>query len=110
MRLYQDINSWDIDDWDAESLDTVDWKRLSWGAMARHLSTATRRFGERVRHRRNELQLSQEALADLAGLHWTFVGQVERGQRNLNLHNICKLAKALKTDPGTLVEGLKPPS
>jgi transcriptional regulator with XRE-family HTH domain len=77
--------------------------------MASPLSPATRRFGERVRARRNELGLSQEALADVAGLHWTFVGQVERGQRNLNLHNICKLAKALRIDPARLVEGLKPP-
>lgn len=77
--------------------------------MATPLSPATKRFGQRVRARRNELGLSQEALADVAGLHWTFVGQVERGQRNLNLHNICKLAKALEMDPGTLTEGLKPP-
>jgi transcriptional regulator with XRE-family HTH domain len=78
--------------------------------MATPLSTATRKFGERVRSRRNDLGLSQEALADVAGLHWTFVGQVERGQRNLNLHNICKLAKALRVDPSQLVEGLKPPA
>ena len=77
--------------------------------MATPLSPATRKFGERVRDRRHELGLSQEALADVASLHWTFVGQVERGQRNLSLHNICKLAKALRIDPGSLVEGLKPP-
>jgi transcriptional regulator with XRE-family HTH domain len=73
------------------------------------LSTATRAFGQRVRSRRHELELSQEALAANAGLHWTFVGQVERGRRNLTLHNILKLAAALKIDPGDLVHGLKPP-
>jgi transcriptional regulator with XRE-family HTH domain len=52
------------------------------------------------------LGYSQEKLADEAGLHWTFVGQVERGQRNLTLHNIVKLATALRIDPGGLVRGL----
>lgn len=78
--------------------------------MATALSSATKKFGARVRSRRHELGLSQEALADVAGLHWTFVGQVERGQRNLSLHNICKLAKALQIDPAELVQGLKPPA
>jgi transcriptional regulator with XRE-family HTH domain len=73
------------------------------------LSRALQTFGERVRARRNELGLSQESLADVAGLHWTFVGQVERGRRNLSLHNLLKLAEALEIDPGKLVEGLAPP-
>lgn len=71
------------------------------------LSSATQAFGQRVRSRRTEQGLSQEGLADLAGLHWTFVGQVERGQRNLSLHNILKLAGALDCDPGELVKGLR---
>jgi transcriptional regulator with XRE-family HTH domain len=66
-------------------------------------------FGDRVRARRHELDLSQETLADRAGLHWTFVGQVERGRRNLSLHNLLKLAEALEIDPAKLVEGLSPP-
>jgi transcriptional regulator with XRE-family HTH domain len=72
-------------------------------------SDALAEFGARVRTRRHELDLSQEALADRAGLHWTFVGQVERGRRNLSLHNLLKLAEALQTDPGRLVEGLRAP-
>jgi transcriptional regulator with XRE-family HTH domain len=72
-------------------------------------SDALALFGERVRSRRHELDLSQEALADRAGLHWTFVGQVERGRRNLSLHNLLKLAEALEIDPAKLVEGLTPP-
>jgi transcriptional regulator with XRE-family HTH domain len=72
-------------------------------------SDALALFGDRVRARRHELDLSQEALADRAGLHWTFVGQVERGRRNLSLHNLLKLAEALEIDPGKLVEGLTPP-
>jgi transcriptional regulator with XRE-family HTH domain len=77
--------------------------------MPEPASDALAVFGDRVRARRHELDLSQEALADLAGLHWTFVGQVERGRRNLSLHNLLKLAEALKIDPGKLVEGLAPP-
>jgi transcriptional regulator with XRE-family HTH domain len=42
----------------------------------------------------------------VAGLHWTFVGQVERGRRNLSLHNILKLATALECDAGELIAGL----
>ncbi|KDA44541.1 helix-turn-helix domain-containing protein [Frankia sp. BMG5.23] len=74
------------------------------------LSAATQVFGERVRARRHQLGLSQEQLADECGLHWTFVGQVERGKRNISLHNILKLAEALKIDPGELVRGLRAPS
>jgi transcriptional regulator with XRE-family HTH domain len=72
-------------------------------------SPALKTLGQRIRARRHELELSQEALADRAAMHWKFVGQVERGQRNLSLHNLLKLASALKTDPGDLVNGLKPP-
>lgn len=63
-------------------------------------------FGARVRERRLQLGLSQESLADRCGLHWTYVGQVERGQRNISLHNIVRLAAALGTDPGELVKEL----
>jgi transcriptional regulator with XRE-family HTH domain len=78
--------------------------------MPEPASDALAVFGDRVRARRHELDLSQEALADLAGLHWTFVGQVERGRRNLSLHNLLKLAEALDIDPGELVTGLTPPA
>ncbi|HVX23023.1 MAG TPA: helix-turn-helix transcriptional regulator [Acidimicrobiales bacterium] len=77
--------------------------------MAEPISAAAGIFGERVRRRRQELHLSQEALADQAGVHWTFLGQVERGQRNLSLHNVLKLAAGLDIDPAELVRGLSPP-
>jgi transcriptional regulator with XRE-family HTH domain len=77
--------------------------------MAEPVSDATRVLGERVRERRQALGLSQEALADQAGVHWTFLGQVERGQRNLSLHNLLKLAAGLGVDPGELVRGLRAP-
>ncbi|HET9731070.1 MAG TPA: helix-turn-helix transcriptional regulator [Acidimicrobiales bacterium] len=77
--------------------------------MAQPLSPATALFGERVRFRRQQLGLSQEALADRCGVHWTFLGQVERGQRNISLHNVLKLAAGLGADPGELVQGLSAP-
>jgi len=73
------------------------------------VSDAAQILGERVRARRLELGKSQEKLAAESGLHWTFVGQVERGQRNVSLHNILKLAELLELDPAELVRGLKAP-
>jgi len=70
------------------------------------LSSATAEFGARVRAKREELGLSQEALADTCELHWTYIGQVERGQRNISLHNILRIAVAIQVDPGDLVRGL----
>lgn len=78
--------------------------------MPEPISQATREFGRRVRARREQLGYSQERLAQECGLHWTFVGQVERGRRNLSLHNVLKLAAGLGIDPAVLVEGLEPPA
>jgi len=77
--------------------------------MATPISPAAATFGARVRARRQELGLSQERMADRCGVHWTFLGQVERGQRNISLHNILKLADGLEVDPGQLVAGLSGP-
>jgi transcriptional regulator with XRE-family HTH domain len=53
------------------------------------------RFGKRVRTLRERAGLSQEKLAELAGIHRTYVGGVERGERNLGLKNVFRLARAL---------------
>lgn len=55
-------------------------------------------FGERVRIVRLAMGISQEALAAKAGLHRTYVGSVERGERNVSLDNIHALADALGVD------------
>lgn len=66
-------------------------------------------LGARLRERRRELRLSQEALAVRAELHWTYIGQVERGQHDFGVHSLLKLARALQTEPGRLLEGLALP-
>ena len=64
-------------------------------------------LGDRVRARRLELGLTQESLADRAAMHFTYIGSIERGQRNVSLRNIVRIAEALDLDPGDLVEGLR---
>jgi transcriptional regulator with XRE-family HTH domain len=74
------------------------------------LNETTRAFGERVRDRRTELGLSQEAAAVRCGIHWTQLGKVERGQRSLRLETIMKIAAGLDVDAGALVTGLPAPA
>jgi len=72
-------------------------------------SVATRsvksRFGNTLRQLRDERGYSQEELAERAELHRNYVGGVERGERNVALENIVKLAKALSVPPGDLFVG-----
>jgi transcriptional regulator with XRE-family HTH domain len=60
------------------------------------------RFGARVRAERERLGISQEELADRAGLHRTYLGGVERGERNLGLLNLLRIARALQVPPSAL--------
>ena len=61
-----------------------------------------RLFGERLRELRTERGLSQERLAELAGLDRNYIGQIERAERNVALVNIIRIAKALEIEPQSL--------
>lgn len=54
-----------------------------------------KRFGKRIHDERMRLGISQERLGELAKVHRTYVGMIERGEKNITLTNIEKLAKAL---------------
>jgi transcriptional regulator with XRE-family HTH domain len=60
-------------------------------------------LGRRLSELRKGSGLTQEALADAAGLHWTYVGQIERGERNLSYKNVLKLARGLRVAPAELM-------
>lgn len=62
-----------------------------------------KKFGERVKDLRKELKISQEELAFKAELHRTYISSIERGEQNISLRNIEKLAKALKVEMRDLV-------
>jgi ribosome-binding protein aMBF1 (putative translation factor) len=64
------------------------------------------RFGKRVRLRRKKLNVSQEEFADMCGLDRTYVGGIERGERNLALVNIEKIARALRLSLAELFKGV----
>ena len=63
-----------------------------------------KQFGERVRDLRKTQRLSQEELALSSGLDRTYIGGIERGERNISLINIVKIAKALKITPKDFFE------
>ena len=63
--------------------------------------------GIRIRELRLAKGFSQEALADEAGVHRTYMGSVERGERNISLDNIVRIARALKVAPGALLQTIK---
>jgi transcriptional regulator with XRE-family HTH domain len=62
------------------------------------------RFGNRVRTLRERIGISQETLASRAGIHRTYMGGVERGERNISLKNIIRIAEALGVPPQKLFD------
>lgn len=70
------------------------------------MSVITVAVGQRIRHYRTKKKLSQEKLAELSGCHPTYIGQVERGEKNATLESIEKIATALDVSLSTLLENL----
>jgi transcriptional regulator with XRE-family HTH domain len=64
-------------------------------------------LGATVRELRVELRISQESLAERCELHRTYIGGIERGERNVSLENIVRLARALQVSPSKLLERIK---
>lgn len=75
--------------------------------MTKDDSILKARFGSRIRELRNKCNLSQESLADKAGLDRTYIGGIERGERNPSLLNIIRISNALGADPVELFSGWK---
>jgi transcriptional regulator with XRE-family HTH domain len=65
------------------------------------------KLGENIRARRNELELSQEELSFRADLHRTYIGAVERGEKNVSFKNLFKISKALNISVSDLTKGIK---
>jgi len=64
-------------------------------------------LGNNLKAFRLKAELSQEELADISSLHRTYIGSVERGERNISLENIVLLARALKILPADLLKGIE---
>jgi len=73
--------------------------------MAQHTDILVR-FGQRLREKRTELGISQEAFADKCGLDRTYISGIERGKRNVSLLNIDTIAKALGVSIAELMKGI----
>lgn len=63
--------------------------------------------GDNIREQRAKLKISQEELASRAGVHRTYIGGVERGERNVSLINIVAIARALGVPPADLLSGIR---
>ena len=70
------------------------------------MSQISKLIGQRIRNYRTQQKLSQEKLAELSGCHPTYIGQVERGEKNATLESIEKIASALNIPLAQLFEKL----
>lgn len=70
------------------------------------MSDLAKIVGQRIRSYRTQLGLSQEKLAELAGCHPTYIGQLERGEKNATLESIDKISVSLKVSLSKLFENI----
>ena len=70
------------------------------------MSEIAKTIGQRIRNYRNALGISQEKLAELSGCHPTYIGQIERGEKNATVESVEKIATALNISLSKLFEKL----
>ncbi|MBQ7837755.1 MAG: helix-turn-helix transcriptional regulator [Clostridia bacterium] len=70
------------------------------------MSEIAKSVGQRIRNYRNQLGFSQEKLAELSGCHPTYIGQIERGEKNATIESIEKISSALNVPLSKLFEKL----
>lgn len=71
------------------------------------MSEIAKRIGRRIRSYRVELGLSQEKLAEMSGCHSTYIGQIERGEKNATLESVEKISSALKVPLSKLFDKIE---
>jgi transcriptional regulator with XRE-family HTH domain len=78
--------------------------------MSQNDTAFLQRLGTCIRERRSALNLTQAQLAEVCGLHRTFIGSVERGERNVAILSLRKIATALRTTTAELLTDLGAPT
>jgi DNA-binding XRE family transcriptional regulator len=68
---------------------------------------AQKRLGQNIRDRRRQSGLTQEDLADACDLHPTEIGRLERGDRDIRLSTLLRVARGLSVSPKTLLDGIE---
>lgn len=71
--------------------------------MSKEGKTELRLLGDAIRVARKELGLSQEDFAEICDFHRTYVGQLERGEKNVSFTNVLRVAKAIRVKPSLLL-------
>ena len=64
-------------------------------------------LGKRIRALREERKISQEELADRAGIHRNYISQIEGGKRNVSFYNVVRIARALRVTPSSLIDTIR---
>lgn len=76
---------------------------LGWTGTMQEGKKQLKALGAAIRDGRKALRVSQEDFAELADLHRTYVGQIERGEKNISFMNLVRVAKALSLKPSELL-------
>jgi transcriptional regulator with XRE-family HTH domain len=72
--------------------------------MVKEGKSELRALGDAIRAQRTKLDLSQEDFAEKCELHRTYIGQIERGEKNISFVNILRIAKAFRAKPSALFD------